>query len=46
MIKAFITADLIVYYNKILMVEVFFSNVASLQVVKLLRNRTPSWISS
>ena len=46
MTKAIITGDIIAYYSKMSMVEVFFSNVAANQFVKLLRNRTPLWISS
>ena len=46
MVKAIITADIIAYYSKISMMEVFFSNIAALQLGRLLRNGTPSWISS
>ena len=46
MIKAIVTADIIAYYSKISMMEVFLSNVAVLQHVTSLKNGTPSWISS
>ena len=41
-----IIADIIAYYSKMSMTEVFLSNIAALEPVTLLRNGTPSWISS
>ena len=46
MIKAIIIADIIAYYSKRSMTEVFLGNVAVLQPVRLLRNGPPSWTSS
>ena len=40
MIKATIIADIIAYYSKMSMTEVFLSNVAVLQHVTLLKNGT------
>ena len=46
MLNLNIIADIIAYYSKVSMTEVFFSNIAVFYLVKLLRNGTPSWISS
>ena len=41
MIKTIIIADIIAYYSKMSITEVFFSNVAVLHPVMLPRNGTP-----
>ena len=46
MIKAIIIVDIMAYYSKMSMTEACLSNVAVLYSVTLLRNKTPSWISS